>query len=43
MSLVYLEITLEEYINKLKSRGITVKSNISNDRLLKKVKYNISL
>ena len=39
MSLEHLEITLEEYINILKSRGITVKSNISNDRLLKKVKY----
>lgn len=39
MSLEHLETTLEEYINMLKSRGITVKSNISNDRLLKKVKY----
>lgn len=39
MSLEHLESTLEEYINMLKSRGITVKSNISNDRLLKKVKY----
>ena len=39
MNLKHLKITSEDYINILKNRGITVPSNISIDKLLKKVKY----
>ena len=37
MNLKHLKITSEGYMNILKNRGITVPSNISIDKLLKKV------
>ena len=39
MNLNDLKITSEDYINILKNRGIMIPSNISIDKLLKKVKY----
>ena len=39
MVLEPLEITKEGYIKLLKNRGKAVKSDISDDKLLRKVKY----
>ena len=39
MKIEHLKISRKEYLNILKNRGIKISSNISTDKLLRKVKF----